>query len=384
MVPEVFTPLRMGEVIAAIRDLLSPSRCEALVSDLGRYFQRPCFLFSSGTAALTCVLQAARNVHGRDTVIVPGYTCRKVLDAVELAGCKPLLCDVERNSFAFDRECLRRSLDGASVLAVVPSHLFGIFHPLGPVQGACQDKALLVQDCAQTFPTKEQEMRTLQDGDASIISLGRGKVLSTLGGGILVMNNAELVPAVEQVAQALPKSPILRSVKLALQFCCYKYALSPYVWRFLHFLAKRDAEEAKFYRLAPIQASLGRRLLRRVNEIKSERTRTAQEILAILSPGGRFSLPEGYQEQSTSFLRLPLLSGSAAIRDDAYRELRAEGIGVSKMYDGEQGVLSATEELLPNARQLAERLLAIPLGRHMTPERVSRCIGVLQRGHSKV
>ncbi len=91
-------------------------------------------LCSSGTSALTVALMAL-GVKGN--VIVPAFTFAATATAVELAGCTPLICDVEVDYWELDPHLVEKELDRQNANAVVHVRPFGLCRDLHAMQSIC-------------------------------------------------------------------------------------------------------------------------------------------------------------------------------------------------------------------------------------------------------
>jgi dTDP-4-amino-4,6-dideoxygalactose transaminase len=91
---------------------------------LARYINcRFAMAASSGTAALHYALLALGISHD-DEVIVPDYTCRSVLNAVQYTGAKPVICDVDKRTFNLPAYAAKEKITYRTK-AIIIAHMFG-------------------------------------------------------------------------------------------------------------------------------------------------------------------------------------------------------------------------------------------------------------------
>lgn len=143
-------------------------------------------VFSAGRYALTAWLRGLRK---RGPVLIPGFGCTILIDAVRAAGLEPRLVDIELDRYGLNPVDLQRKLPGAT--AVVAVHEFGIPFSAGVVDvvGA---EAPLIEDVAIAFGAKRADGRPVgRDGDAVLVSGGLGKPLSSVNFGALVTRTDE-------------------------------------------------------------------------------------------------------------------------------------------------------------------------------------------------
>ncbi len=181
-------------------------------SEIRDYFSvRHCFFVSSGRAALTLILKALHQKYpSRDEVIIPAFTCYSVPAAVEKAGLKVSLCDIDQGSLDLNFEHLKKKISksGKSILAIVPTHLFGFPANVDQVRQLTSGKGIsIVEDAAQAMGGSIGDRKLGTLGDAGFFSLGRGKAFSTIEGGIILTNNDEIGKNItKQLAQIHPGS----------------------------------------------------------------------------------------------------------------------------------------------------------------------------------
>ena len=143
---------------------------------------------ASGTDALVLALKAL-GVGPEDFVATVSHTAVATVAAVELAGARPLLVDVDAASGTMDPASLARALASppGRVAAVVPVHLYGQPADLDAILPlARRHGARLVEDCAQSHGARLGAARTGGIGDLAAFSFYPTKNLGALGDGGLV------------------------------------------------------------------------------------------------------------------------------------------------------------------------------------------------------
>ena len=176
----------------------------ALISDLytGERDTAQSFLTNSGTSALEIALRAF-GVGVGDAVLLSAYDYPGNFWAVERTGARPLLVDVEPDSWAIEHSFTTRLQDEALPKAVVVSHLHGQMQSLAALARWCKErKVLLVEDCCQSFGTKQDEKLVPIAGDVAVLSFGGGKVFSCGRGGCLVTYDESLYQRIRLAAGA--------------------------------------------------------------------------------------------------------------------------------------------------------------------------------------
>jgi dTDP-4-amino-4,6-dideoxygalactose transaminase len=106
-------------------------------------------LVGRGASALYVALRALALLRGPSDVLLPDLLCSTVVDAVLLAGFRPVfadvLADVETGRCQVDLQAVQRVLAAQPATAVVMAHVYGYVH--GPL--ALPASAVLIEDAVQ-------------------------------------------------------------------------------------------------------------------------------------------------------------------------------------------------------------------------------------------
>ena len=226
---------------------------ERFRQELREYFQvKHCFLISSGKAAFTLILLALEELFpGRDEVIIPAFTCYSVPSSVVRAGLRIRLCDLQPESLDLDFAQLSSMLAGTAyreradsemsggaagsrgassnaadslrnsigrLLAVVPTHLYGYPSDVLKVRELIQGgEVTIIEDAAQAMGETWEGRKLGTRGDVGFLSLGRGKALSTVEGGIILTDRDDIADVLTRHVENLPGYGIWGLLKLNLK-----------------------------------------------------------------------------------------------------------------------------------------------------------------------
>ena len=143
----------------------------------------------SGTEALVLALRAI-GVGPEDYVVTVSHTAVASVAAIELAGAKPLLIDIDPASFTLDAAELARVLASppGRIAAVVPVHLYGQPADLDAILPLARRHGVrVIEDCAQSHGARLGAGRTGSFGDLAAFSFYPTKNLGALGDGGMVV-----------------------------------------------------------------------------------------------------------------------------------------------------------------------------------------------------
>ena len=168
-------------------------------------------LTSSGRAALALALRSS--IPRGSKVVLNGFTCYAVVEAIRAAGCIPIFADVDEHTLNYSATTLQNLLsNNPDIKAFIIQNSLG--HPIDitPFESIRNKHHLImIEDLAHsagTFYPDGREVGTV--GDASALSFGKGKTIDTITGGAVILRNPTL-PAVKKPTKRQPLSTTLRA-----------------------------------------------------------------------------------------------------------------------------------------------------------------------------
>jgi len=151
------------------------------------------FAFMGGRVALSACIEALGLEKG-DEVVVPGYTCVVVPNAITQAGLEVRYCDIELESFGPDFDSLRAAVTPRT-RAVLVQHLYGLvcrdFERI--LDFASVRKLRVIEDCAHSLGATFNGRNVGNWGDAGFYSTEQSKIMSTFNGGIAVAKAPDVI-----------------------------------------------------------------------------------------------------------------------------------------------------------------------------------------------
>jgi len=149
---------------------------------------------NSGTSALHLALLALEAGKG-DEIILPGYVCTALLNAINYVGATPVLVDIEPNSFNISSKKVKESLTERTKAIIVP-HLFGLPANLEELLSL---GVPLIEDCAQALGATYKGKQTGSFGRLSIFSFYATKVITSGEGGMVLSDSPHLLERVRDL-----------------------------------------------------------------------------------------------------------------------------------------------------------------------------------------
>ena len=372
--PPTTAPLRVTDILAAVPALVNGGEREQVRfrEEIGRRFGvKHVFLSSSGKASLVQLLKAMASIRpGKDEVLLPAYTSFSVPSAVVAAGFKVALYDLDPQTLSPDLPSLERAVT-VSTLCVVVCHLFGYPADVDAVRAVMRGSgAFLVDDAAQAMGARYQGRPVGTRGDAGLFSLGRGKPITAVEGGIAVTDSVELAAALT----AVPPGPLPwhRPWLIAMKAAALVLLQRPgWYWipRALPFLKVGESffsPDVPVEGFSGFQASLGRRMLRRLDEINAARRALVQRLIGKAPAALKSSFVRPLPGAEPICLRLPILAEHLPV---------VPSLGIVASYPQSLNQvepllpsISGRRESCPGAAKIAARLRTLPTHAFVTEQ----------------
>jgi dTDP-4-amino-4,6-dideoxygalactose transaminase len=351
--------------------------------------------YSSGTAALAAAVRAAadlRNVQAPE-VILPAYGCPDLVSAAIFAGVKPVLVDFEPERPWMDPVQLAKCLNPSTV-AVVAVSLFGMPERLDALRELIGSLPVtLIEDSAQLFPAGSDE--NAWKGDVVVLSFGRGKPVTLLGGGAVLCRDTmlgDLFP----MPPGDPGDGWAAKQLFMIKASLYNLASQPRLYWILDATPFLRLGETRYHSLTSIGPMDAGRLHLLAGNIEAYRKRhdlVRSWLTKMLTESKRehihlIDLPKvcGLSTQSR-LLRYPLLVAGDQ-RDQLLHLFNKQGLGATGMYPSALPSISGLEGLLqdqgpfPVAADFARRIMTLPTHSRVRPRDVA-AMGRILRDHCR-
>lgn len=153
---------------------------------------------SSGTAAIHMALKSVGITPG-DVVFCQSLTFAATANPILYEKAIPVFIDSEEDTWNMDPEALKKAFEkyermGTRPKAVIVVHLYGICAKIDEIVSLCKRYQVpLIEDAAESLGSSFKGRFTGNFGDYGIVSFNGNKIITTSGGGMLLVNteNAE-------------------------------------------------------------------------------------------------------------------------------------------------------------------------------------------------
>lgn len=313
---------------------------------------------ASGTEALVLALKALQ-LGPEDYVATVSHTAVATVAAIELAGLKPLLIDIDPATYTLDLAEFARALANppkkskGRIAAVIPVHLYGLAADLDAIFDlARRHDVRVIEDCAQSHGALFSNRRLGSFGDIAAFSFYPTKNLGALGdGGAVVTSDAGLATRLKELRE--------------------------YGWRerYVSHIAGMNS------RLDELQAAILRPKLRLLDTDNARRQAIAGGYDDGLKGLG-LGLPARRPGATHVFHQYVVRSGN---RDALQAGLSARGVGTNIHYPvpvhlqpAYQGRVALGPSGLPHSERAAREVLSLPMFPQLSDNQVARVIAALR------
>jgi len=174
------------------------------------------FSFWKGRVALYAILKSL-GIEAGDEVILPGFTCVVVPNAILYLGAKPIYTDINPQTYNICAETIAPWITPRT-RAIIVQNTFGLSPDLDPIMELTERKGIfVVEDCAHGLGGSYKERPAGTTAHASFFSTQWSKPISIGLGGIAYVRDEELISKVTEISMKFPAPGKKEELVLALQ-----------------------------------------------------------------------------------------------------------------------------------------------------------------------
>lgn len=361
----------IDEVVACLKSgwITTGPRVAQFTEDLKDYFKAPLALpLTSATAGLHLAL-LSMNLEPGDEVITTPLTFAATLNSIVLAGAKPVLVDIDPRTFNMDINALEAAISKRTRV-IIPVHFAGLPVDLDPLYEIAQHYQLRVlEDAAHAIGTEYKGQRIGSFGDTQVFSFHPGKNMTTGEGGCVITRDKHLA---EQVAR--------------LRF----HGIDRDAWNRYGKSGTQDYEvvlPGYKYNMMDLQAAIGIHQLKELGGFIERRRVLAERYNEVLAEWPQLTLPgkPNFDYLHSWHIYTPLINEDVAKmdRDQFMLAMKEKNVGTGlhyravHLYPYYSQVFGFKAGDFPNAENVCERIVSLPLFPSMTDADHDRVIDVM-------
>lgn len=363
----------IAEVVTCLRSgwITTGPRVKAFEAALQTYTGAPhAITVTSATAGLFLVLKTLQLQPG-DEVITTPMTFAATLNVIVLAGGRPVLVDVEPDTYNLDARRVAAAITPRT-RAIMPVHFAGLPVDLDPIYALAARHGLrVVEDAAHAIGTDYRGRRIGSFGDVQVLSFHPNKNLTTGEGGAILCRDDDLAAQLQLLRfHGMDREAWARFGKTGQQH--YEIIAPGYK-----------------FNLTDLQAALGLHQLPALDGFIARRRQLAERYRLAFTPWPELQLPADppYPHRHAWHLFAPLVrtgSGTTLSRDDLMAALKARNIGTglhyraAHLYPYYRTQFGWHEGSFPHAEHIGAHILSLPLFPDLTDAQQDTVIAALR------
>lgn len=327
---------------------------------------------NSATAGLHSSVMAMGIGKG-DEVITTPMTFASTVNAIILAGARPVLVDIDRHSLNIDVNKIEQAVT-PHTKAIIPVHFAGMPCDMDVIEEiAKKHNLMIIEDAAHAMGASYKGSRTGSDkgrGHVAVFSFHPTKNITTAEGGIVCTED-------EEIAEYLS---VFRQNGMS-KGAWNRYSSSGNT----HYDVPVPGLK---YQMSDIQAAIGLSQLKQLDSFNRRRREICATYEKELAgcPGISFQEHAGYEHVHSRHI-FPILVDTDVLktdRDAFMQQMKEHNVGTAIHYNAIHlfsGFVAATGNKrgdFPEAEYVSDRILSIPLFPAMTDDDVAYCIEAIR------
>lgn len=281
-------------------------------------------LYWKGRVALYTMLKAM-GVGPGDEVVLPAFTCVVVPNAILYVGATPVYVDINPDSLCCNVEQIEKAISPNTKVILI-QNMLGLSAQVPQIIALAKKHGIYtIEDCTHGFGGKHHGIFNGLWSDASFFSSQWNKPFSTGIGGMLVVNNRDLLESVNSLHSKLIKPRAKDQFILFILIWARTYILKGFTYwtllRMYRWLSKKgmvvgssSAAELEGIHMpkdyvkgmSKVQCRAGIKALGTLDQVISQRKKAGISVHEWLSSQGKISVPTEHLAQH-AFLKYPIL-----------------------------------------------------------------------------
>jgi len=376
MIPSLAVPIKYIDILYALGNSLRNKNAVSEFQDVfSQYIEcKYAFATSSGTAALH-VLLTAYGLKNNDEIIIPAYTCESLGRLLIDMGYFVKFVDVDTETYNICIEDLQQKIS-KNTKAVIAVHMFGNPCEMDAILEISHNNgSIVIEDAAQAMGAQYGNKKVGTIGDAGFFSLGVGKPITSIGGGLIVTDDREIADKSSQIIGTFKEISNISKLTILIKMVMLPLIQNRISYSLIYDLIesrriKRRAclKECKCYddvkyKYTNIQACLGRMQLSHLEEFNRTRYKNAKYLLKKLAYIPNLKTPKSPIKGKSIYLRLPIWMKNITFdqRNGLVKELERAGIDASIAYPNSlPHFFSNADTDFLNTGELIDKTITLP------------------------
>lgn len=329
----------------------------------------------SARAGLRFIFQALDLQKG-DEVICSAFGYPIVPFLVKSLGFDLKFADCEMTTLGMDPQALRQVISDKT-RAVITTHLYGVPCQVDKLAQISQTHgAHLIEDCAHCYGASVGGRKAGAFGSAAYFSFETSKMINTMGGGMVTVNDKEFAEKIREVGSEEPQKDLSWLAKRLFKTTFEATVTHPLVFNLGVYQALRYAPKGKegedrfasgyhgdevsmagrLGRFTNYQAKLGAKQMEVIGPLSVRRNENAERLISQLEDVVQFQQPAGPEVTANYMLVTALFENMPEIA----RALLRKGVDTKHLYMRDCSGMFEGAEPFANAVRAEREILHLP------------------------
>ena len=372
-------------------------------------------IFPHARTGVHAILKALKLEPGDEVIMTP-LTIADMINSIHTAGLKPRFMDVSLETLNVDLEAFEKAITPRSKVLLI-TYVLGVVPNIEAIVARAKKHGLFViEDCSQCYLGEYRGKLAGTFGDATVVSLTNFKVVASLFGGAVMLNNDQIKDSLEATFEEIVKPPkndiMLGQTKKNLIYSVFfsRFLFSYATFFLIYLLEKRfpgisyrlysgnirviidgaveyrlldHLPEQYYWDFTDIQAELGLASLERAPFQTAKRRENSNRLLNELADLPDFKMLHPIDGANNVYWRFPILSTRSK---ELQAHLLESGVDTSPTYltvcSNEKG-FATYHQPTPNAQYFKEKSLLFEVHGEIAPGDLNRLIRLVREFYQK-
>lgn len=184
--------------------------------------RKKCFTLSTARLGLYYVLKSLKLKEG-DEVLLSPFQIPDFINVILKLNLRPVFVEIDKQTKCLNMIDLEKKITNKSKV-ILATYLTGIVPDIKTLVSVCEKKNIfLVEDISQSYGSMSNGINAGSFGIATIGSFSPAKIISSIGGGFILLDDSEKINFLEKT---LSEELSLPSKKLLLSICLFQIKVS--------------------------------------------------------------------------------------------------------------------------------------------------------------
>lgn len=345
------------------------------------------------------------NLTKKDEVIISSYTCVSVINSILISWAKIKYVDINKSDFSFDLIDLEKNIN-KNTKVILLQHTFWKPAQVKKIKEiAVKNNIVLIEDCAHSLWSKVWKDKLWVFWDISIFSTWRDKVISSVNGWFLLINNPIFFKKIKKVKTLLDFPSVVTVIKNHLYNIIWFVSQKTYdffnIWKIIMFLSRKlkllpeiitkDEKNCNFfdfnYCLPNSLAFLQQNELIKIKKYRNHR-RSLAEYYDETIKNDKVSIPfKKIKSEKNNYFRYPILLKDWFEREKFYKYMKKNNINLWTSWSWSNIVPLWIKEdqtwyikwTCKNAEDIWSRVLTLPNHFSVNENDISRIVKLINK-----